>query len=128
MAPMSTSSFLRKCLDRADRIEEALQGSETTTAAKGRKRPARSGGDDAAAGLKLLERAAAETKELERKCKRLREQEAQMQMVQNQAAWSEYWACAKAEELRQHLVMQKMQNDDLMRRIAAYEQRFGRHF
>jgi len=126
-------SFLIECHKRVDQIQELLQAHPDASNALKRKVA------DEKLDLRLLTKVEKEQKELERATKRLRQQESRAkeeaqcaahtaQTVQAHAVWKDYWAASKLEELRVCLHAERRRADELARRVALYEHRFGRIF
>jgi hypothetical protein len=130
------TAFMRECHRRVDRIQELLQ--THPDAANALKRKVAEEKLDA----KLLTQVEREQRELERASKRLRQQESRAKeevhnatqaaqaahAVQAQAAWKDYWACSRIEELTACLHAEKARADDLAHKVVLYERRFGRTF
>ena len=131
---MDEEDFMSECHKRANRIQELLQAHPDASNALRRKVA------DEKLDAKLLTQVEREQRELERASKRLRQQESRAkeevqsaaqathaaQAVQAQAAWKDYWACSRVEELGACLHAEKLRADDLAQKVALYERRFGR--
>jgi uncharacterized protein YPO0396 len=142
---MDDKDFMSECHKRANRIQELLQAHPDASNALRRKVT------DEKLDAKLLTQVEKEQRELERASKRFRKQESlakeevqsatqatqaarvvqaqathAAQAVQAQAAWKDYWACSRVEELGACLHAEKLRADDLARKVALYEHRFGR--
>jgi hypothetical protein len=130
------TAFMQECHRRIDRIQELLQTHPDAANALKRKVA------EEKIDVKLLTQVEREQRELERASKRLRQQESRAKeeahnatqatqaahAVQAQAAWKDYWACSRIEELTACLHAEKTRADNLAHKVALYEHRFGRTF
>ena len=123
-------NFMHQCRSKVARIQELLQAHPDAANALKRKT------EEEKLDLRLLTQVEKEKKELEQASKRLRQVETRAkeevqnaaqvtQTLQAHAVWQDFWACSRIEELRQYAYAEKMRADELARRVAIYELRFG---